>query len=99
MIDFVYRPKNQHINEAEWQELNALTEQWRSDLSFYADDLKYLQRIIERNFLKLSKKDDIDLVQDMKLSLIEMNKDCGALQHRVQKHLHYLGKLLDGPFK
>lgn len=98
MIDFVYRPKNQNINEADWQELNALTEQWRSDLSFYADDLRFLQQIIKKYVLRLSKKDDIDLVQDMKLSLIEMNEECGALQQRVQKHLHYLSKLLDGPF-
>ncbi|MCX2719925.1 hypothetical protein [Lentiprolixibacter aurantiacus] len=99
MMDFIYRPKNQNINEAEWQELNALTEQWRSDLSFYAEDLQYLHQIIGNYFLKLSKKGDTELVRKIKLSLIEMDEESQVLQDRVKRHLHYLQGLMDGPFK
>jgi hypothetical protein len=99
MMDFIYRPKNQHINETEWQELNALTEQWRSDLSFYAEDLRYLHQIIGKYSQKLSKKHDTDLVRKIKLSLDEMDEESQALQNRVKRHLHYLEGLMDGPFK
>ena len=99
MIDFIYRPKGQNVNEAEWQELNALTEQWRSDLSFYAEDLRYLNQIIGKYSESLSKKNDTKLVQKIKLSLVEMDKECQALQDRIKRHLHYLEGLMDGPFK
>ena len=99
MIDFIYRPKDQCIDETEWQNLNALAEQWRSDLSFYADDLKFLQNIIRKYFRQLSKKEEIDLVRAMKLSLIEMNRECESMRNRVQKHLQKLAELSDGPFK
>ncbi|MCX2719926.1 hypothetical protein [Lentiprolixibacter aurantiacus] len=99
MKDFRYRPKDQYINEADWQELYVLTEHWLADLTFYAEDLDFLRHIIGKYFMWLSKKEDIDLVREIELSLIEMHHECEDLMKRVEKHLHHLAELIDDPFK
>ncbi|MCE2612505.1 hypothetical protein LVD13_05930 [Flavobacteriaceae bacterium D16] len=99
MSDFRYRHKDQYINQANWQELYILTKHWVSDLSFYADDLKFLHDIIGKYFMWLSKKEDIELVREIVLSLSGLRKECEALQHSVQKHLQHLAELIDDPFK
>src|SRR5665811_322155 len=68
MSDFRSRPKDQYIHEADWQQLYVLTEHWKSDLSFYEGDLKFLHHLIDKYFMWISKKEHIDMVRE-----IEMN--------------------------
>ena len=38
------------------------------------------------------------MVREIEVGLIEMYNKCGALLNRANKHLHYLGKLVDNSF-
>ena len=98
MTNFRSRPKANYINEADWQELYVLTEHWKSDLSFYSDDLKFLHDLIDKYFIWISKKENIDMVREIEVGLNNMDNQCGSLLDRANKHLHHLTELIDNPF-
>jgi len=97
--DFRNRPKDQYIFEADWKELYVLTEHWKSDLLFYKDDLRFLQHLIDKYFLWMSQKENIDLVRDTEVNLMETDKQCDSLLKRTSNHLTHLADLIDDPFK
>lgn len=99
MADFRNRPKGQYIFEADWQQIYILTEHWKSDLLFYKDDLKFLDHLIDKYFIWISKKENIDLVRDIELNLLEIYKQSTSLLKRVNKHLHHFAELVDAPYK
>ena len=47
----------------------------------------------------LLKKENIDTVKEMQVSLVEVEKLCNSLLTRVNKHLIHLAELIDDPFK
>ncbi len=74
MNDFRNRPKYNYIHEADWQKLYLLTELWKSDLLFYKDDLKFLYHLIDKYFLRISKRENIDMVQEIEVNLLKVDK-------------------------
>lgn len=98
MNDFRYRPKDNYIHEADWDKLYVLTEHWKSDLLFFLDDLRFLHHLIDTYFLWISKKENIDMVRDIEVNLLEIDKQCASLIEKVDQHLHHLAELIDDPF-
>ena len=98
MSDFRNRPKDNFIQEATWEQLYVLTGHWKSDILFYQEDLKFLHHLIDKYFLYLSKKENIDLVLEIEVNLLIVEKQCDALLERISKHLHHLSALVDDPF-
>jgi len=98
MSDFRYRPNENYIHQADWQQLYVLTEHWKSDLQFYNDDLKFLHHLIDKYFMWISKKENIDMVREIEVGLLEIDSKCGTLLNRANKHLHRLAELIDNPF-
>ncbi len=99
MNELRYRPKANYIQEADWQALYLLTEQWRNDLEFYRDDLRFLQDIIEKYFIWMIKRENLDEVREIEAALVEIGKNCDALLKRTSNHLRHLAELIDDPFK
>jgi len=99
MSDFRNRPNGAYIFEANWEELYILTKHWKSDLLFYKDDLKFLDHLIGKYFIWISKKEDNDAVQSIGKSIVRTNKVCSDLLKRVEKHLTHLANLIEDPFK
>lgn len=99
MSDFRYRPAGQYIVEAEWQELYLLTEHWKSDVLFYAADLRFLHHLIDKYFIWISKKENIDVVREAEVNLIEADKQCSSLLKRIEINLARLAELIEDSFK
>jgi len=99
MNNFRSRPKDNYIHEANWQQLYVLTAHWKSDLLFYKDDLRFMHRLIDSYFLWLSKKENIDKVQEIEVNLLGVDTQCETLLTKTQQHLTHLAELLDDPFK
>jgi hypothetical protein len=99
MNDFRIRPNGNYIFNANWQELNVLTEHWKSDLLFYKDDLKFLDHLIDKYFIWISKKEDFNLVKSIEVGIVETSKECSSLLQRVNKHLVDIAALIVNPFK
>lgn len=99
MSDFRNRPNGTYIFEAKWEELYILTKHWKSDLLFYKDDLKFLDHLIDKYFIWISKKEDIVAVRSIDNSILETTKKCSDLLKMVEKHLSHLANLIEDPFK
>lgn len=97
MDDYGYRPKGNFINEADWQSLYVLTEHWKNDLEFYRDDLKFLRRLIDKYFIWIARKENLDMVRDIELKLVEIARKCDLLIKRTMKHLSHLANLMESP--
>lgn len=98
MNNFRNRPKDNYIHEASWEQLYALTEHWKIDILFYKDDLSFLHHLIDNYFLWLSKRENIDMMQEIEVNLLQVDKQCDALLERLDKQLHHLAELIDDPF-
>ncbi|MEP2237154.1 MAG: hypothetical protein ABJI22_02260 [Maribacter sp.] len=98
MSTFRNRPKDNYIHEADWKSLYVLTEHWKSDMAFYNEDLKFLHHLIDKYFMWISKKNNIDMVREIEVSLIDTDKKCDSLVKRIDTHLHHLAELIDNPF-
>jgi hypothetical protein len=98
MSNFRNRPNDQYIYEADWQQLYVLTEHWKSDLSFFEEDLKFLRHLIDKYFMWISNKEHIDMVREIEVGLLKTDEQCESLIHRVNTHLHHLAELIDNPF-
>jgi len=96
--NFRKRPKDSYIQEADWAELYVLTEHWKSDLEFYNDDLKFLHHLIDKYFMWISKKENIDMVRQIEVGLVEMDNQSSKLLQHVNTNLHHLAELMDNPF-
>ncbi len=99
MSDFRNRPNGSYIFEANWEELYILTKHWKSDLLFYKDDLKFLNHLIGKYFIWISKKEHSNAVQSIAKSIVKTNKICSGLLESVEKHLSHLANLIEDPFK
>jgi len=99
MSDFRNRPKRTYIFDANWEELYVLAKHWKSDLLFYRDDLKFLDHLIDKYFIWISNKKDVDAVRKIDNSILETAKKCSDLLKRVEKHLTHLAGLMEDPFK
>ena len=98
MNDFRNRPKDNYINEADWQKLFILTEHWKSDLEFYKDDLRFLHHLIENYFMWLTKNENIEMVKEIGANVFKVEKQCALLIKKTNKHLHHLAELMENPF-
>ena len=84
MSDLRNRPNGTYIFDANWEELYILTKHWKSDLLFYKDDLKFLNHLIDKYFIWISKKEDSDAVRSIGKSIVKTNKLCSDLLKRVE---------------
>ncbi len=62
-MEFRSRPKSNYLLDAEWQELHALTSHWQSDMIFFSDELRFIDRVIDKYFTSLVDKDHIEITK------------------------------------
>lgn len=93
------RPKGDFTWQAQWQQLYILTEHWQSDLQFYRDDLRFLDHLIDKYFIFLTQKDNLDEMRVLTTRLTSESKECDSLLEKTATHLSHLAQLIDDPFK
>lgn len=99
MSDIRNRPNGTYSLDDNWEELYVLTKHWQSDLLFYKDDLKFLDHLIDKYIIWISKKEHSEAVRDIEKSIVETTKKCTDLLQRVDTHLTNLANLIEDSFK
>lgn len=99
MGDQEYSQEIDFLKNGPWDELYVITQHWKSDLEFYRDDLRFLNHLIDKYFLWITKSENIDLVKELSLGLIKLVLEVKDLMAKVQKHLIQLGYLVEDPNK
>lgn len=97
MTDFRIRPKTDFIQETDWQALYALTNHWKSDLLFYKDDLKFLHHLIDKYFIWITQKDNLNEVKKVGADIEEDTRKCNTLLEKTDDHLSHLAQFIENP--
>ena len=99
MNDFRGIPKGDYIFDTRWEDLYALTKHWKSDLLFYKDDLNFLNHIINKYFIWISKKEDNEAMQIIIKNVTKTKKTCSVLLKQIDIHLKHLSSIMENHFK
>ncbi|WP_149277010.1 hypothetical protein [Pareuzebyella sediminis] len=99
MADYRARPKADFIQETNWQELYVLTNHWKSDMLFYKDDLKFLHHLIDKYFIWITQKDNINEVQEIGRDILKDTRECELLIEKIENHLLHIGTAIKEPLK
>lgn len=92
-------PKDNDIVNMDWQALFVLAEHWKSDLLFYRDDLNFLHHLLDKYFIWITKKDDLEKVSKTARDMLNDKWECEALLERVHKHSSHLANSIDNSIK
>jgi hypothetical protein len=88
-----------NIYEADWQGMYIIGEQWKSDLLFYNDDLKFLEHLKEKYFNRVFNNEEITRVLKIEITLNQVKLKCEELLINTYQHLTKIARLIDVPFK
>lgn len=92
-------PKGEDIETAKWEEWYVLAEHWKSDLLFYRDDLKFLHHLMDKYFIWITKKEDLEKVSKTARNILNDKWECEGILEKVDKHISHLAKIIDDSFK
>lgn len=95
MKEFSLRPKSEFLNTAEWQHIYRLTEQWKSDLLFLADELHFAENLLGKYFLSFSKDENENEIHQILNKLKSAEKIQIELTSKINKHLHNIEELIE----
>ena len=87
--------KLQTDKKPDWQELYVLTEHWRSDLEFYKDDMRFLHHLVDKYFIWITKSENLEMVKEIMLQILSLEKQCQELTDAVKEHMHNLAQFAD----
>ena len=97
-MEFRSRPKSNYLLDAEWQELHALTLHWQSDMIFFSDELRFIDRVIDKYFTSLVDKDHIEITKGVALKLSDIKKTHESLYQKISKHRQHIENFMVNPF-
>lgn len=99
MANHEMEPNLKSIQKNEWQELYILTGHWISDLEFYKEDLGFLRHIINKYIIWITKKENLQRVNEIEVALHKVDQKCGALLMKIEVHRTDLGIFIEHPDK
>ncbi|PIF00109.1 MAG: hypothetical protein CR994_07945 [Maribacter sp.] len=99
MENYRTRPKGDYIQQTDWNELYVLTKHWKSDLTFYEQDLNFLLKLLDKYFIWITKKDNLDAVKKIGKGILKDKKTGGQLLKKVDEHLAHIAQTIEDPFK
>jgi hypothetical protein len=99
MSNYRNRPKGDYIQEAEWEDLYKLTEEWQGNLEFQLFEIDFLERLIDTYFVKLLVQENSDELRELQIDLYQAKKKSKKLLKHVNKHLIHIADTLSDRFK
>lgn len=84
--------------EGYWRGLFAVSEHWKADLQFFRDELNFFRVLIDRYFLPLIQRNNMDDTRLLVSSLAKLDTQRSKLDQKVAEHLQHLTNLMESPF-
>lgn len=98
MYNYRYRPNDNYLNEASWDELLFLTKKWKCELTLYSYDLNYLEKTLDMDFVKLLIYEDPNELRELQKDIGIYKVQCSILLKRIpfiMNRLTFLSKEAD----
>jgi hypothetical protein len=92
------RPKSDFLHRASWEELYVLTEHWESEVLFYRDEIRFLNNLIGKYFIWITKEGKVTKVQSLVNRLSKLHTRQEDIAHLIKKHLTRLELLMENAF-
>jgi uncharacterized protein (UPF0305 family) len=82
-----------------WYEVYILVNHWRSDLQFYKEDIRFLQQLIQKYLIWITKKENLERVADIRKKEYELALEGEKLQEKTTDHLAQVADFIEGTNK
>jgi hypothetical protein len=97
VINYRNKPKGQYIQEALWQDLYELAQQWKNTLEFQLFEIEFLQNLIDRYFVDLLLEENLDELREIQRDLYQSENKSKILLERIDVHLNHITKTIETP--
>ena len=78
-----------------WYEAYILVNHWKSDLGFYREDITFLQQLIEKYLIWITKKENLERVADIRKKGHELAVAAESLEGKISDHLKLIVDVLE----
>ncbi|GGD43340.1 hypothetical protein [Muriicola marianensis] len=92
-VEPAFIPIGRKIN---WYEVYILVNHWKSDLEFYKEDIQFLQQLIQKYLIWITKKENMERVNEIRKKEHELQLRCRQLQDSVKDHLGVIVDAIQG---
>lgn len=81
--------------KANWQELYILSKHWKSDLEFFKQDLRFLQHLVDKYIIWITKKENLEMVTAIQKKEHDLSIKCHQLMNHISDHLNEGRQLIE----
>ena len=78
-----------------WQELYLQSERWISDLSFYTDEIRFLNKLHKLYFSEMVANQSLTVIEDNELRFRKARAICEKLSNTSKSHLRQLAVVIN----
>lgn len=79
----------------DWQKLYWETDDWVSYLSFYKDELQFLQKLLDRYFEDMVQYQNLDEIREEVMRFQDLKYTCAELLANTREHRYQLALVID----
>ena len=94
MNELRFRPKGDYLQMETWQGVYVLTQYWKKEMDFYKDELRFLNGLISKYFIWMTKEENVSKVQEMVVSLKNLENEQSEIDLLLTEHLFDLNLLM-----
>lgn len=98
MTNLRNRPKGNYIQEANWDELHLLIENWKKDLEFYLFDIKFLKNLVKNHFSELLVSQNLDELRELQIEVYKLQNQCEYILECIQNNLDSIVDIINDNF-
>lgn len=98
MKDFHNNSADNYFERVQWRQFYLLTEHWVSDLKFHRDEIRFLNHLIHKYILWLTRFEEVEMVRNAEEMLAKVQIECLELLRKTEVHLTHLANLKENPF-
>ncbi len=95
MLNFRKRPKENYIQETNWEALNFSIEDRKTDLEFYLFEMKFLETLMENHFSELLLCENLDELRELQIEVFELKNQCEYLLQCTQTNLESIVAIIN----
>lgn len=99
-MELVYRSNNEAVLQADLDELHKMSRFWISEIAFWKDETRFLQKLLGTYFMQLVEEEGTLKHGNMLMESLDafQNETLSGLLKGVQNHEKHLAVLLENPF-
>jgi hypothetical protein len=91
------QPESSYLQNAEWQELHVHTSHWQSDMSFFGDELRFIDTLFDKYFTAFIEGDNMQKTKLAASKVSHVQSDHKKLAEHIADHLRSIEDLIKNP--